>query len=208
VFPLLFFVVFFFFIPGRWIESENSIFLNSACFAVRALKSFLTIEDLRIVYFAYVHSIITYGLPFWGNAVNSKNVFIIQKRLIRVIMNVNPKISCQGLFKRLNILPFYSQYVYSLLLLVAKNASRFVMNNDIYTINTRLNINLHLPSINLSKYKKGVYCMGIEIFNHLPRGIRVLLYDANKFKLVTKNFFLSESFYSIKEYLRWSDKHK
>jgi hypothetical protein len=68
--------------------------LNSACFAIRALKLFLTIEDLRIVYFAYVHSIITYGLPFWGNAVNSKNVFIIQKRIIRAIMNVNPKISC------------------------------------------------------------------------------------------------------------------
>jgi hypothetical protein len=50
--------------------------------------------------------------------------------------------------------------------------------------------------------------MVIEIFNHLPRDIRVLLHDANKFKLVTKNFFLSESFYSIKEYLEWSDKHK
>jgi hypothetical protein len=98
-------------------------------------------------------------------------------------------------------LPFYCQYMYSLLLLVAKNVSRFVMNNDIYTINTRLNINLLLPSINLSKYKNGVYCMGIEIFNHLPRDIRVLLYDANKFKLATKNFLLRESFYSIKEYV-------
>jgi hypothetical protein len=67
-------------------------------------------------------------------------------------MNVNPKISCQGLFKRLNTLPFYSLYMYSLLFLVAKDASRFVMNDDIYTINTRLNINLHLPSVNLSKY--------------------------------------------------------
>jgi hypothetical protein len=82
--------------------------LNSACFAIRALKLFLNTEDLRIVYFAYVHSIITYSLPFWGNAVNSKNV-LTQKRIIRVIMNVNPKIACRGLFKRLNILPFYSQ---------------------------------------------------------------------------------------------------
>jgi hypothetical protein len=83
--------------------------LNSACFAIRALKSFLTIEDLRIVYFGYVHSIIMYGLPFWGNAVNSKNVFIIQKRIIRVIMNVNPKISCRGLFKHFALL--FSIYV-------------------------------------------------------------------------------------------------
>jgi hypothetical protein len=95
--------------------------LNSACFAIRSLKLFLTIEDLKIVYFAYVHSIITYGLPFWGNATNSKNVFIVQKRIIRNIMNVNPKASCWGLFRRLNILTFFSQYMFSLLLLVVKN---------------------------------------------------------------------------------------
>jgi hypothetical protein len=41
--------------------------LNSASFAIRALKLFLNIEALGIVYFAYVHSIITHGLPFWGN---------------------------------------------------------------------------------------------------------------------------------------------
>jgi hypothetical protein len=160
--------------------------LNSAYFAIRSLKLFLTIEDLRIVYFAYVHSIITYGLPFWGNVVNSKNVFMVQKRIIRIIMNVNPKISCQGLFRYINILPFYSQYMYSLLLLVAKNAYRFVINNEIYTINTRQNINLHL---HFTKCKKGVYYMGIEIFNHLPWDIRKLLYNVNKLKLVTKNFF-------------------
>jgi hypothetical protein len=56
--------------------------LDSACFAIRTLKLFLTIEDLRMVYFAYVHSVIAYGLPFWGNVVNSNNVFIIQKRMM------------------------------------------------------------------------------------------------------------------------------
>jgi hypothetical protein len=81
------------------------------------------------------------------------------------------------------------------------------MNNEIYTINTRLNINIHLPSVNLCKYKKyEAYCMGVEIFNHLPRDIRVLLYDLNKFKFVTKNF-LRESFYS-NGYFECSDKRK
>jgi hypothetical protein len=78
--------------------------LNSACFAIRSLKLFLTIEDLRIVYFAYVHSIIMYGLSFGGNAVNTKNVFMTQKGIIGVIMNVNPKISCRGLYRCLALL--------------------------------------------------------------------------------------------------------
>jgi hypothetical protein len=32
-----------------------------------------------MVYFAYVHSVIAYGLPFWGNVVNSNNVFITKE---------------------------------------------------------------------------------------------------------------------------------
>jgi hypothetical protein len=104
---------------------------------------------------------------------------------------VSPKISCWGLFGRLNILPFYSQYMYFSLLLVAKNASKFVNNNDIYIymINTQQNTNLYLPSVNLSKYKKRAYHMGTKIFNHLLRDIWKLLYDANKFKVVIKKFF-------------------
>jgi hypothetical protein len=175
--------------------------LNSACFAIQTLKSFLPTEELRIIYFAYVHSLITYGIVFWGNSPNSRSVFIAQKRFIRNVMNANPKASCHGLFRKLNILPFYSQYILSLLLFVVKSVQLFTINTEIYAINTRQSTNLHLPSAELTKYKKGVYYMGVSVFNHLPRDIRKLLYDVKKFKFVTKNFLLKELFYSINEYL-------
>jgi hypothetical protein len=98
-------------------------------------------------------------------------------------MNANPKASCRGFFRHLNILPFYSQYIFSLLLLVVKNIHLFVINTEIHTINTWQSTNLHLPSVKLTKYKKGVYYMGIVFFNHLPRDIRELSYDVKKFKL-------------------------
>jgi hypothetical protein len=100
-----------------WQEHINKVIrkLNSACFVIRFYKSILTIDDLKIVYFTYVHSIITYGIAFWGNATNSKQVFVAQKRIIRDIVNVNFKTPCHGFFKRLNILPLYSQYIFSLL---------------------------------------------------------------------------------------------
>jgi hypothetical protein len=144
-----------------------------------------------------VHSIITYGIVFWGNSPNSKRVFIAQERIIRNIMNANPNASCRGLFRKLNILRFYSQYILSLLLFVVKNIQLFTINTEIYTINTRQSTNLHLPSAKLMKYKKGVYYMGVSIFNHLLQDIRKLLHDIKMFKFVTKNFLLKESFYSI-----------
>jgi hypothetical protein len=122
-----------------WQEHINKMTrkLNLACFVIRSLKSILTTDDLKSVHFAYVHSIITYGIVFWENATNSKQVFVAQKRIIRNIMNTDSKTSCLGFFKCLNILPFYSQYIFSLLLLVVKNMHLFVINAEIHTINTQ-----------------------------------------------------------------------
>jgi hypothetical protein len=81
-----------------WVGRIHKIIpkLNSACFAFRTLKLFLSIEELETVYFAYAHFVISYAIIFWGNARSSKNVFLAQKRIIRNIMNANPKASCRG----------------------------------------------------------------------------------------------------------------
>jgi hypothetical protein len=55
---------------------------SSACFAVRAVKPFLSQESLKMVYFPYFHSIMSYGLVFWGNSYHSNTVFKPQKRII------------------------------------------------------------------------------------------------------------------------------
>jgi hypothetical protein len=46
--------------------------LNSTCFAVRSLKLFLTIKDLRIVYFAYVFLLLRMVFPFGENLLIAK----------------------------------------------------------------------------------------------------------------------------------------
>jgi hypothetical protein len=38
--------------------------LNSACHAIRAVKAVMSRKALRMLYFSYVHSIITYGIIF------------------------------------------------------------------------------------------------------------------------------------------------
>ena len=41
--------------------------LNTACFVIRTIQAIMSLESLRMVYFAYIHSIISYGIIFWGN---------------------------------------------------------------------------------------------------------------------------------------------
>jgi len=109
------------------------------------LKSVISTMNLRTIYFSYVHSIIQYGIIFWGNSSDSYNILKLQKRAVRIIMIVGNRISCRELFKKLNILPLYSLYIVSLLLFVVKNIEEFPMNSDVHTINTRYRADLHPP---------------------------------------------------------------
>jgi hypothetical protein len=74
--------------------------LNKACYAIRSIKSFMSPNVLRTAYFSYAHSIMSYGLIFWGNSTDSNNIFKIQKRLIRIITNSNKNAPYRKLFKR------------------------------------------------------------------------------------------------------------
>jgi hypothetical protein len=79
--------------------------LNSAGYVIISLKSVIATMNLRTIYFSYVHSIMTFGIIFWGISSLSYNIFRLQKREIRIITNVGNRRSCCELFKKINILP-------------------------------------------------------------------------------------------------------
>ena len=53
--------------------------LNKVCYVIKSVKSFMLLEVLRIIYFSYVHSVISYGIIFLGvrNSSHSKIIFKI-----------------------------------------------------------------------------------------------------------------------------------
>jgi hypothetical protein len=137
-----------------------------------------------------------YGIIFWGSSPYSDNIFKIQKRTIRIMMNVGNGVSCRELFKKLNILPLHSQYILSLLLFVVKNIKEFKSNFKVHSINTHHRSDLFPPATKLTKYHKAVYYWGIKIFNHLPQSIKNLSWNVNKFKLALKVSFVGFVLYT------------
>jgi hypothetical protein len=47
--------------------------------AIGAIKPFVNQETLLMVYYPYFHSIIRYGIIFWGNSSYAINVFLFTK---------------------------------------------------------------------------------------------------------------------------------
>jgi hypothetical protein len=94
-----------------------------------------------------------------------------------------------------------TKYILSLLFFMIRNKNQFLINSEICHINTRQHVNLHQPSVNVTKYQKGVYCLGVKVFNMFPPYIKTECDNPKKFKLVLQKFLHDNSFYSLEEYL-------
>jgi len=99
--------------------------LGAACYIVRQMYYICNNDTLRSIYVAYFHSIVSYGIIFWGNSSNSKKIFTLQKRIIRIMVGAHPRTSCRQLFKKLEILTVPSQYIYSLISFFIGNQEKF-----------------------------------------------------------------------------------
>ena len=83
-------------------------FLSYALFdlskCVRSVKPFLTINTLKMIYYSYFHSVMTYGLLFWRNSPDSSiKIFRLQKKIIRIMAGCRYRDSCRKLFINLEI---------------------------------------------------------------------------------------------------------
>jgi len=133
--------------------------LSSGCYALRIVTPLIAEDTLKMIYYAYVHSILAYGIILGGNSPHSNYIFKSQKRIIRIMTKSKRRDSCRQLFKRLVILPLKSQYILLTPLFVVKNNDLFTMNQEIHNINTRCNTNLHPPLCKLRVFQKDVYLL-------------------------------------------------
>jgi len=132
----------------------------------------MSLSNLRIVYYSNFNSIINYGLPFWGNSSHSIKIFRIQKNKIRIMLGCKKRVSCRNLLRKLKILTLVSQHILSLMPFVIKNKNQFKGNSEIHSVDTRQHTNLHQPTLNLTKYQKGIYYSEVRVQNNLPPHIK------------------------------------
>lgn len=175
--------------------------LCSACYIIKTIKKYITLEAALQAYHCYFKSIMTYGILLWGNSSqqNHDRVFKLQKRAIRYLCNVNQRHSCRKLFRQLNVLTLTGHLIYELALYIRKNLDLFIINSNVHNHDTRIKDQLHIEYTRLTIYKKCPKKIGILVYNRLPRDIlqaRSLL----NFKNSLKSYLIVNSFYNIDEF--------
>lgn len=173
--------------------------LSKACYALRILSNVLSINSLRTAYFALFHSVMIYGIEIWGSSNHTIKIFRLQKKAMRILGNAKPNATCKPLFANLNILPFYSEYLFRLLIFTKSNINNFIeMENNPTGYKTRNHSKLKPKCHNTVLFSKGVQHRGLTFYNKLPAHITVIKNDV-KFKSELRKLIINKNFYSSKE---------
>jgi len=61
-----------------------------------------------------------------------------------------PRASCKGLYRRLEILPVLCQYILSLMLFIIDNPNNFQTVSQVHELRTRSNYELFIPNTNVT----------------------------------------------------------
>ena len=135
----------------------------------------------------------------WGNSTDQNRAFIAQKKCIRAIYGLRPDESCRPMFKKLELLPLPSLYIYETCMFVRKHIE--LPNNaaDLFPRNRRDPHRLVLGILpRLSKYNKSCVSMCVRIYNKIPISLKTL--NVRSFQNKLHDFLCSHSFYSVREF--------
>ena len=183
----------------NWKDHINKISskLSSFTYALTELKKTTDLQTATCAYYAYANSWLRYGIVLWGNSTNVSKIFVLQKKCIRILANIDQMTSCRSYFKSLEILTLTSLYIIELCTLVRNNKNLFPK----YTRPTNLRpINkLASSTSKLSLVNTGPYAMSIKIYNTLPEHIRNINKN-NTFKRTLKKYLIEKCYYSLQEF--------
>ncbi|KAF9797335.1 hypothetical protein SFRURICE_006317, partial [Spodoptera frugiperda] len=147
--------------------------ISKFSYALYEIKKTTDLKTALTMYYAYAHAWFTYGIILWGNSTDAQSLFILQKKLIRIITNIEQTDSCKPHFTKHKILTLVNIYILELCKLVRKYPDSYKKRGDMQTNHSLRHKNkLNLPRSNLKMHASSPYAMSIKIYNNLPEELR------------------------------------
>jgi hypothetical protein len=158
---------------------------------------------IKTLYFANFQSIFKYGLICYGNSVDAVRIFMLQKKVVRIMCFANKYDHCKPLFQKLNLLTFACLYILECSMKVKKNMVNFSEHQVHYNYNTRHKKTTITPVwCRTQMCKNGPFQMCIAIYNKLPKNLKEIG-NINLFKKKLTEILLKECFYDLDSYFNF-----
>lgn len=166
--------------------------------SIKCLRPVTCLQVLKTAYYACFHSVMNYGIMYWGTSSASIAIFRLQKRAIRFLNGAQGLAHCRDLFKNSNVLTLYAQFALVTAMFVFDNKHKFVRNSEYNSHHTRYGNNISIPRHTTTQYEKGPYYQCVKVFNSLPDRIKTEA-SRNKYKSMVTSYLLNKCPYSLQE---------
>ena len=181
---------------GVWIDSELNwkvhtsrlvIKLKSRLGLLRCSKNFLNPQCMKVLYYAQVHSNLSYCLSMWGNMITNMQIKKIRKIQKQCVATIDKKLSISDIYKNYQLLTFedmithetnklwHKQHLKLLPLPLTRNMKTDDTGLDLsksHGYNTRNRAYLNHPHAKNTSYSKSFLAQGLKAYNELPLKIR------------------------------------
>lgn len=187
-----------------WKEHINTTCkkMTKGIYALKQIRDITSPQNLKEMYYAYVHSILSYGLMLWGNSTEYERVLKLQKRAVRTLVGGKYRETCREHFKTLQILTSVSQYILEILKYVFRHRLlyKIVVCDNKRSVRRKNGTFLEIPKRRLNMFSKLPFVIGPTFYNTLPEEIKTMTRE-NNFLDSVRRLLLDKTLYSFKEFM-------
>jgi hypothetical protein len=167
--------------------------ISKSCGVLYRLSSFVPHKVLITLYYNLVYPYILYGILSWGSAadVHMHPLFLLQKKIIRIVTHANYLDNTTPLFYRTNILKLFDVYKLQLgIFMYNKSRNNSLLYPD-HNYDTRGRHNVVPLFQRLSQCQRSVLYCGPKLWNSIPPNIKNSA-NANIFKKMYRSYLVQQ----------------
>lgn len=188
----------------KWKDHINYIYNKLIKFVsiFYRIRSKLSPEVLRMVYFAFVHSHLLYGIEVYANTTlnHLSKIIVLNNKLLRILQHKTIRTHNVELYQNYFTLPvqllhnyqiliFMHNYVHHRTKLPAVFSDYLAENKLIHNYNTRQKDDFHTHAVKTETGKRAIKYKGSTLWNNLPVDIKNIQ-SSHTFKYKLKNYLL------------------
>ena len=180
---------------GVWIDSELNwnehtsrliLKLKSRLGLLRCSKNFLNPQCMKVLYYAQVHSNLSYCLSMWGNMITKTQIKKIMKIQDQCIATIDKRLSVSDIYRNYQLRTFEDMIIHETNKLWHKQHLNLLpcpLNKNMKTDDTGLDLSkshgyntrnkayLNHPCAKNTPYSKSFLSKGLKAYNELTRKI-------------------------------------
>ena len=148
--------------------------LSKTLFLLRKLRKTVSRKILKMVYFSLFQSVFTYGILAWGHSCHLQRIFAIQRKAIRIMLNLGYRDDVREHYKELGLLTVPAVYLFYSLTYTKSNITEYNTHSDTHEYSTRYRDHIYLNYHRIERTRNAVNYYGPKIFNKIPKEIAML----------------------------------